>query len=192
MTEKEYQTAIQQYEWDELKEMWHKRHDNNFPKEWKKGKFFEYAILRAFELEGAKVLYPYNVDYPQTVIAGEEVVEQIDGVIYTDNLCVIAESKDYSRKNIDIEPLAKLQVRLKRRPATVIGCLFTASDFTWPALALIETLMPYTILLWNNSDIEYCFENRKFLEGLKLKYRNMIEKCNHMFDLTAFAQLNGI
>lgn len=189
MTEKEKQQAIQMMEWDELVNTWKRRGEDDIKDAWGQGKFFEYAIIRAFELEGAQVRYSYNVPFPHFDIEGKKIEEQIDGAIYIDGLCVIAESKDYKETNIDIEPLAKLQVRLKRRPAPVIGCLFSATDFTWPALALIESLMPYTILLWDKNDIEFCFEHHCFVKGLHAKYKSVIEDANHILDLHAYAQM---
>lgn len=190
MTEDDYKDAIKKLDWDDLKMLWYERRDNpELQKQWKKGKFFEYAILRAFEIEGAEVKYPFSVSYPLAVDDGKEIVEQIDGIIYEDGLTVLAESKDYEDNTIDIEPLAKLQVRLKRRPTPVIGCIFTATGFTLPAQILIESLMPHTILLWNYNDIKYCFNNHCFREGLRLKYRNVIEEANHMFNLSALAQM---
>ncbi len=191
MTEKEKQQAIQHMEWDELVDTWKRRKEGAIKDTWGKGKFFEYAIIRAFEIEGAQVRYPYNVSFPNLDIEGKRIQEQIDGAIYVSGLSVIAESKDYAESNIDIEPLAKLQVRLRRRPSPVIGCLFSATDFTWPALALIESLMPHTILLWNKSDIEFCFEHHCFVRGLQAKYNSVIEDANHMLDLSAYAQINN-
>jgi hypothetical protein len=43
---------------------------------WDAGKAFEYLIIRAFQLDGAEVKYPYSVR-----LLGEE-LEQVDGVIY--------------------------------------------------------------------------------------------------------------
>jgi hypothetical protein len=188
MTESECKSKIMTYKREELFNLWQRRHDDNFLPDWPKGKFFEYAILREFELEGAKVRYPYNT-YSTNDIGKQTIIEQIDGVIYIDGISALVESKDYSEQMIDIEPLAKLQVRLKRRPPTVIGCVFSATDFTWPAVALIETFMPNTILLWNKKDIEYCFKNQFFTEGLRLKYKNVIEECNHIYDLATYDQL---
>lgn len=188
MTAKEYQEAIRKLEWDDLLQIWRHRNESPNIEKWGKGKFFEYAILRAFELEGAEVRYPYNVPTPNA-IKGNTIVEQIDGVIYVDGLTILAESKDY-QANVDIEPLAKLQVRLIRRPSPVIGCLFCASDFTWPTQVLIETLMPYTILLWTNDDIEYCLQNKSFVKGLKMKYRGVVEDGNHCLALSTYAQIN--
>lgn len=192
MTEEELKTAIKELDWEELMHIWQERRNPEQQAKWGKGKFFEYAILRSFELEGAEVKYPFNVPFPQAIIDGKEVIEQIDGIVYEDGLTVLAESKDYEDNNIDIEPLAKLQVRLKRRPSSVIGCIFTASDFTLPAQVLIESLMPHTILLWNRSDIELCLNNKCFRKGLHLKYRSVIEDGNHMLNLSAMAQLGKI
>ncbi len=191
MTEKEKQLVIQGMGWDELARTWKMRKRKEIEAVWGKGKFFEYAIIRAFETEGAQVRYPYNVPFPHFDIDGKEIVEQIDGTIYIDGLSIIAESKDYNKTNIDIEPLAKLQVRLKRRPSPVIGCLFSATNFTWPAMALIESLMPQTILLWNINDINFCFNHHCFVKGLQTKYRSVIEEANHMLDLSTYAQINN-
>lgn len=191
MTEKEKQQVIQNMGWDELVSAWNTRKDIDILFAWGQGKFFEYAIIRAFEIEGAQVRYPYNVSFPPFYIEKERIEEQIDGAIYVDGLSVIAESKDYSEVNIDIEPLAKLQVRLRRRPSQVIGCLFSATDFTWPAQALIETLMPHTILLWNKNDIEFCFKHHCFVKGLQVKFKSVIEEANHMLDLSTYAQIKN-
>lgn len=192
MTEDEYKDTIKQLDWCDLKRLWNDRRNPGLWKKWGKGKFFEYAIIRAFELEGSEVKYPYNVPFPTAIKDGEEVMEQIDGIVYDNGLTVLVESKDYKKNNIDIEPLAKLQVRLKRRPSSVIGCIFTASDFTLPAQVLIESLMPHTILLWNKSDIECCLERQCFRKGLHLKYRSVIEDGNHMLNLSAMAQINKL
>lgn len=189
MTDKEMKQIIHDMEWDKLVQTWNKREQQEIKDTWGQGKFFEYAIIRAFETEGAQVRYPYIVHSHHIGIDGNKVLEQIDGAIYVNGLSVIVESKDYKKNSIDIEPLAKLQVRLRRRPSPVIGCLFSASDMTWTAQALIETLMPHTILFWSKRDIEYCFENHCFVEGLQLKYKSVIEDGNHMLDLSTYAEI---
>ena len=171
MTAEEYKKTIQAMDWQQLSKFWRMK----APPGWEKGKAFEYSIIRAFEIEGADyVRYPYN--------NGRE--EQIDGTIYVDSLCILVESKNYSKQKITIEPLAKLQVRLLRRPSSVIGCVFSTTDYTWPVQVLVETLEPKTILLWDKEDIAYCFKNRCFIETLKLKYRQVVECANHYFKVT--------
>lgn len=189
MTEEELKNAIQDLGWEDMMQIWQDRRNPELQEKWGKGKFFEYAIIHAFELEKAEVRYPFNVPSPQVFLDGKEVIEQIDGIIYENGLTALVESKDYAEGNIDIEPLAKLQVRLKRRPSPVIGCIFSASDFTLPAQVLIESLMPHTILLWNKSDIECCLQHHCFRKGLRLKYRSVIEEGNHMLNLSAMDQL---
>lgn len=104
---------------------------------WEPGKAFEYLILRAFELEGAEVRWPFSVDMEGSI------VEQIDGVIYSDGLSVIVESKDLTDPNrVNIEPIAKLRNQLLRRPSGSIGVIFSKSGFTEPAIMLARYLSP--------------------------------------------------
>ncbi len=179
MTEKEYQSEIQKLNLKQLKRFWNKKQPG-----WDAGKVFEYSIIRAFELDGATVTYPYCVSNSAGVF------EQIDGAIHLDNLSVLVESKNYGKKKaLDIEPLAKLQVRLLRRPASVIGCIFSTSCFTWPAQLLVDTLEPKTILLWDKEDIEDCFKNGHFVKVLLEKYRCAIERGDHFFKPVALKKI---
>lgn len=75
-TEVEYKNKIQSYRRIGLRRLWCKKRQDRMDDDfWESGKLLEYAILRAFELEGAEVTYPYSVE-----LQGEE-VEQIDGAI---------------------------------------------------------------------------------------------------------------
>ena len=58
--------------WSELLQLWSQIENGHTPA-WRDGEAFEYLILRAFELEGAEVVWPYTVQIQDTV------VEQIDG-----------------------------------------------------------------------------------------------------------------
>ena len=186
MNDKEMERQIKAMNWNDLTTNWRNRNSKEIKGKWESGKFFEYSILRAFEIEGAEVRYPYTVSY----FNGSEIREQIDGAIHVEGLSIIVESKDL-KKNIDVEPLAKLQVRLKTRPSSVIGCIFCASNFTLAAQSYTETMMPQTILLWSNNDIEYCFENFYFIKGLKLKYKKVIEDGIHLLDLKTSTFINN-
>ena len=55
---------------------------------WDPGKALEYLVLRAFELERATVIWPYQISSDLGTI------EQIDGVVYTDSISCIFECKD--------------------------------------------------------------------------------------------------
>jgi Restriction endonuclease len=137
---------------------------------WLPGKAFELLILRAFDLEGADVTWPFPVK-----LFGQ-IVEQIDGVVHVPefNLSVMIESKDY-QTGVDLAPIVKLRSQLQRRPAGVIGAVFTTNGFTEPALTLARFIAPQTILLWHPSDIDYCLPRASFKQGLVDKYRYCIE-----------------
>lgn len=72
MTDKEMQMAIHGMKWEELVETWVRRKDKDIEDVWGQGKFFEYAIIRVFEIEGAQVKYPYNVHSPHVISEGNE------------------------------------------------------------------------------------------------------------------------
>lgn len=137
--------------------------------DWEEGKAFEYLILRAFELEKAEVRWPFSVDMQGSV------VEQIDGIIYSDGLSVIVESKDLTDR-VNIEPIAKLRNQLLRRPSGSIGIIFSKSGFTEPARMLAQYLAPQTILLWGGDEVAYALENRYMRQGLLAKYRHCVER----------------
>ena len=99
-TELDYQQQILQYQRNDLLTLWQAIKLGNIPG-WPPGKAFEYFVIRAFQLEGADVCYPFSV-----TIGGEE-IEQIDGAVYTGGLACLIECKDQQRP-VNIEPLAKL------------------------------------------------------------------------------------
>ena len=144
--------------------------ENRHTPNWDSGKAFEYMVLRAFELDGAEVKWPYRVK-----LFGEE-VEQIDGVIYSGGLSCLVESKDFADKsNVDIAPIAKLRNQLLRRPASTLGLVFSRTGFTDPARHLSYFSLPQTILLWNGEEIKYALEKEIICELLTLKYRVCVE-----------------
>jgi hypothetical protein len=164
---------------EELLEMWAKILDREPIGGWPPGKALEYVILRAFEIEGAKVTYPFQVrfSYP---LSDEGVknylVEEIDGAIFDNFFHCIAEIKDYKEDSkIALDPLASLRFKLSRRPSGVVGLFFSASDFTEPARLLASIMQPQTILLWNRDDIQYSLEQKAMREGLARKYRHYVE-----------------
>ncbi len=117
--ELEYEQKIAQYNAEALLALWQAIETGDTP-EWGSGKAFEYLVLRAFQLEGAEIHWPYRV-----TIAGDE-VEQIDGVVYTDGLACLIECKD-QREPVNIAPVAKLRNQLLRRPGSTIGAVFSRS-----------------------------------------------------------------
>jgi len=168
-TNKELETKISTYKWRNLVHLW-KEIKLETSQSWEAGKALEYLVLRAFQLEGAEIQWPYQVK----VVSGE-ILEQIDGVVYSDNLSCLIECKD-TIEPVSIEPIAKLRNQLLRRPAATIGVVFSCGGFTAPAITLAQFLAPQTILLWEGNEIEYALEKRVFRKGLAEKYRFCVEK----------------
>jgi Restriction endonuclease len=167
-TTADYERMIKCLQWDGLRSLWNNIESRN-TSGWESGKAFEYLILRAFELDGAEVKWPYRVK-----LFGEE-VEQIDGVIYSTGLSCLVESKDFADKPVDIAPIAKLRNQLLRRPASTIGLVFSRTGFTDPATHLSYFSLPQTILLWDGEELKYALEREVICELLTLKYRVCVE-----------------
>lgn len=70
---------IQKLDWAGLRSLWVRIIAGSTPG-WKSGKAIEHLVLRAFELDGAVVAWPYTVQ-----MRGAE-IEQIDGAIYCGGL----------------------------------------------------------------------------------------------------------
>lgn len=164
----EYQARIAGMGWTELSRLWDGINARD-TQDWEPGKAFEYLVLRAFELDGADVKYPYTAH-----LLGEE-VEQIDGAVYWGGLKCLVESKD-TAEPVDFKPLAKLRSQLQRRPAEAIGIVFSRNGFTDPALLLAQFLSPQSILLWRGDELAYALSRRSMGQGLLKKYRVCIEE----------------
>jgi hypothetical protein len=136
---------------------------------WDTGKAFEYLVLRAFQLDGAEVSWPYSVRL------FDEEVEQIDGVIHYAGISALVESKDFS-DDVPIAPIAKLRNQLLRRPAGTIGVVFSRTGFTESARLLSLFTVPQAILLWSGDEIRYALETKRICEFLVRKYRVCIER----------------
>lgn len=166
-TNKELEKKILACKWRDLTRLWRDIKSQS-TQDWGPGKALEYLILRAFQLEGADIQWPYEVN------ASGAIIEQIDGVIYSDNLSCLVECKDW-KEPVSIEPIAKLRNQLLRRPAATIGLIFSRAGYTPSAVTLAHFLAPQTILLWNDEEIEYALEKRVLRRGLAEKYRFCIE-----------------
>jgi hypothetical protein len=176
-TDAEYQARIITYNWDDLRILWLEIKTKSTSNFWDEGKALEYLVLRAFQLDGAEVAWPYTVKIQDTI------VEQIDGVVYTDGLACLVECKD-TAKEVNIEPIAKLRNQLLRRPATAIGSVFSRSGFTEPAVTLTGFVAPQSILLWGGEEIEYSLTNQCICRFLVKKYRVCVQNCIPNYDIT--------
>ena len=60
--EQKYIDEIQKYDGQALLKLWRSHLDGSLgPSIWEAGKLFEYVVLRAFQIEGAIVRWPYSV-----------------------------------------------------------------------------------------------------------------------------------
>ncbi|RFP56495.1 MAG: hypothetical protein BJG00_013845 [Limnothrix sp. CACIAM 69d] len=176
-TAKQYETIAQSLDWEGLRSLWADIEARQTPG-WDAGKAFEYLIIRAFQLDGAEVKYPYSVR-----LFGEE-LEQVDGVVYYSGLSCLVESKDLAgRVNVDIAPIAKLRNQLLRRPASTLGLVFSRTGFTEPSRHLYHFSSPQTILLWSGEEIKYALERESICELLVLKYRVCVENGLSNYDV---------
>lgn len=166
-SEAEYKDRISVLDWKGLRALWRAIEQRDTP-DWEPGKAFEYLVLRAFELDGAQVRWPYSVQ-----LFGED-VEQIDGAVYCAGLSCLIESKDLVDR-VAIGPIAKMRNQLLRRPAGTVGLMFSRMGFTEPARFLAHFALPQAILLWSGEEIEYVLRQKNGCDLLLVKYRACVE-----------------
>lgn len=155
---------IQKCNWQKLEKMWNNIKLGKTPK-WGKGKALEYMLIRAFDLSGAEVVYPYN----NNVLKAQE---QFDGFVFLKELGAgfLVECKDW-KDPVSFDELSKLQTRLTYRLPSTYGLFLSRSGFTSSAVELMYMIHPHNILLWSFSEIDECFKNHKFLDALMYKYK---------------------
>jgi hypothetical protein len=136
----DYVNRVRQLDWSGLRRLW-KEIEAGSAAGWPPGRALEHLVLRAFELSGATVRWPYPVSI------AEETVEQIDGAVHVHlhGLSCIVECKDTAGP-INTDAIAKLRNQLLRRPAGTIGLMFSRSGFTHSATVLAEFLAPQCVL----------------------------------------------
>lgn len=180
-TREQYEAMIRRLDWVGLRGLWGQIKFGDTPG-WDPGKAFEYLVLRAFELDGAGVRWPFGVSlYGQT-----EVVEEIDGSVRVGGLYSLIESKDESG-NVAIAPIAKLRNQLLRRPAGTFGMVFSSRGFTEPAIQLAHFALPQSILLWTGDQVEYALDRENIGELCEQKYRMCVDYGMIDFDVTTGA-----
>jgi hypothetical protein len=171
----DYVDRIRQMDWRALRELWD-RIDAG-ASGWPPGEALEHLVLRAFELSGATVRWPYPVPMDG------ETVEQIDGAVHVHGLSCIVECKDTVAPT-KIAAIAKLRNQLLRRPATAIGLLFSRGGFTESANTLARFAAPQNVLLWGGEEIAYSLQQENFTSALVTKYRRSIEEGRARFDIS--------
>jgi Restriction endonuclease len=163
----DYVIKVGALDWAALATLWQNVKRRRTPG-WMAGKAMEHLVLRAFQLSGADVIWPYTVNL------GGQVVEQVDGMVTCNGITCMIETKD-EKSDINVEPLAKLRNQLMRRPAGVVGSVFSSTGFTMPAKTLAHYMAPHAILLWQGSEVEYLIERQNFAGALKAKYHWLMQ-----------------
>jgi hypothetical protein len=174
----EYEAKIAEYQWDDLITLWSAIESGDTKTlGWNAGKALEYLVLRAFQIDGADVTWPYSV------YMDSKELEQIDGVVYADGLACIIECKDKSEQ-IKFEPIAKLKSQLLRRPTSTIASVFSRNGFTESAETLTAAIAPHNVFLWTGSEIHYSLQNKCIRKSLIKKYRFCVEKGLPNYNIT--------
>ena len=163
-SEKTMISTIRSYNWAKLAKLWLQIKNGDTPG-WSFGKALEYMLIRAFDLNGAEVAYPYN----NRVVNSKE---QFDGYIFVPELGVgfLLECKDW-KTSVSFDELAKLHSRLSYRMPSTYGIYVSKNGFTSSAVEMLYMMHPHNILLWSFDEIDECFKNQKFLKALKYKYQ---------------------
>ncbi len=177
-TREEYAATVQAMGWPQLRALWGQIQARDTP-DWAPGKAFEYLVLRAFQLHGADVRWPY----PVSLYGQDEVIEEIDGSVRVGGLYSLIESKDEDG-NIAIVPIAKLRNQLLRRPAGTFGMVFNSHGFTEAALQLAQFALPQAILLWTGTQVEFALNNECICDLCERKYRACVDYGMVDFDIS--------
>jgi hypothetical protein len=177
-TREEYEAQAQAMGWPELRALWNQIKFRDTPG-WAPGKAFEYLVLRAFDLHGADVRWPY----PVSLYGQGEVIEEIDGSVRVGGLYSLIESKDEDG-NIAIAPIAKLRNQLLRRPAGTFGMVFSSHSYTEAALQLAQFALPQAILLWTGTQVEFALNNERICDLCERKYRACVDYGMVDFDIS--------
>ena len=166
----DYIGRIRSLDANDLVQLWEQVGSGAKVPDWPPGKAFEHLVLRAFQVEGAEVVWPFQVKREG------EVIEEIDGAVYVDGMAFLVESKDYQNA-VDVAPIAKMRSKLLRRPAGVMGVVFSCrSSFTDAATLLAGYMMPQAILLWQGGELNVALREGRMLAGLRAKFRWAVEQ----------------
>ena len=163
--------TIRGYNRQKLKKFWQQIKSGN-TLGWATGKALENMLVRAFDLEGAEVVYPFN----NLVLTSQE---QFDGYVFVKELGAgfLIECKEWKDK-VAFDELAKLHGRLAYRMPSTYGLFLSKSGFTPSAVELMFMMHPHNVLLWSYSEIDECFKNFKFMKALKYKFQYAMITAN--------------
>jgi hypothetical protein len=165
----EYKRRVQGLDRGGVVKTWEELQAGRAPAGWAPGKLLEYLLLQGFQLEGAEVTWPFQVNQPY-------LREQIDGVVYLEDwLPCLVECK-HQREPVEAEPILKLKAQLVRRPRLAVGAVFSTGGFTESAVNLTHLLPPANILLWGKTEIDAALRQGTLRQGMRWKLRYAIER----------------
>ena len=107
---------------------------------------FEKLISEVLTRDGFKV----------TLNAGAAKPRQTDLFAMSNNLSLVVEVKWQTRK-LDVADIASMRDRLRRVPADIVGLIVSASEYTEPALAEVQTDRTREILLVTPAEVNALF-----------------------------------
>jgi hypothetical protein len=155
---------------DDLLRIWRRIKAGESIAGWPAGRAFEYLVVRAFDLEGASVIWPFQVIYPQRF----GTMEQVDGVVYLGERAFLLESKNQSEPTA-VQELARLRMRLESRPPGTMGVLFSTHNFTLPAEVFARFAVPLNVLLWGRADLDLALADGSMIASLRAKLARATE-----------------
>ncbi|MBB4637987.1 hypothetical protein [Longimicrobium terrae] len=174
------QLATEAEEWThaDLIALWRRIQSGERIAGWGRGKVFEYLVIRAFQLEGAVIRWPFQVSYPQRF----GTMEQHDGFVYVRDRAFLIESKATAEAP-GIEAVAKLRFRLEARPPGTMGLLFSVATFSEPTEVFTQFASPLNVLLWTGKDVDLALRTGRMRSGLeqKLRFANEFGLSNYSF-----------
>lgn len=163
-TARDFETEARAWERADLLRIWELIKAGQPIAGWPPGKAFEYLVVRAFDIEGARVLWPFEVVYPQRF----GTMEQVDGVVYFGERAFLLESKNLSEP-MAVEAVARLRMRLESRPPGTMGVLFSVQDFTLPTEVFTQFATPLNVLLWESEDLDMALTTASMVTSLRAK-----------------------
>lgn len=170
----DYVDRVRRMDWPGLRLLWDQIEAG--ASGWPPGRALEHLVLRAFEVSGATVRWPYPVSL------SDETVEQIDGAVHVSGMSCIVECKDTAEPT-NTDAIAKLRNQLLRRPAGAIGLMFSRTGYTSTAVVLANFMAPQAILLWDGEEIAYLLQQEDFASALVIKRRRSFEEGKARIDI---------
>lgn len=132
------------------------------------GAVFEQWIVEYFRMSGADVAPPFSVPSFQQ----RGVKEQFDGVVYDGWQGFLIESKFWRKSEVGFGEIARLHLRVERRPNT-LGLFFAPFGYSWACLEACDELRPVRVLLFLRADFEWLLDQPtpNLLELVRRKWR---------------------